>query len=197
MNIFSKFLLIIIIFLFSCTSNDTGTPKPRTYPRVEFPQKKYNSFISEKCNFKFEHPVYSKVIKEKKFFNKEAPNECWYNIVFPMFNGKIYLTYYPINNRKEFDNLVNDSFLLISKHDSKASGRKEFLIHEKENVSGVLFKINGNVASQTQFFLTDSVSNFIRGSLYFNNKVNPDSIRIIQEFIDLDIDHLIKTFDWN
>ena len=69
------------------------------------------------------------------------------------------------------------------------------MIKEK-NKGGILFKIEGNVATETQFFLTDSSKNFIRGSLYFNNKVNPDSMAIIQKFIDQDIENLISTFEW-
>ena len=194
-NIFLSAFLILIT-LYSCSDSKTGIPKPRTYPRVDFPEKKYTLFSPDNCPFQFEIPVYSKAENNNSFFNDKAPNDCWYNIIFKKFNGNLYLTYYPVNSRKDLDKLINDSFILVSKHDIKASGRKEIKIHNKQDATGLLFKIEGDVASQTQFFITDSTSNFIRGSLYFRNKVNTDSMQIIQDFVDEDILHLIETFSW-
>ncbi len=193
-KIFLSFFLIFLIL--SCNDSKTGIPKPRTYPRVDFPEKKYALFNPDNCSFQFEIPVYSEALKDNTYFNNKAPNDCWYNILFKKFNGNLYLTYYPINNRKDFDKLISDSFTLVSKHDIKASGRKEIKIHNKYGATGLLFKIEGNVASQTQFFITDSTKNFVRGSLYFRNKVNTDSMKIIQDFVDEDILHLIETFSW-
>jgi len=191
------FLLPIFLLILSCNNEeDTGMPKPRTYPRVDFPQKTYKTFTSEDCNFQFEYPSYAKIEKETKFLKGETPNDCWYNIIIPQFHGQIYLTYYPINSQKDFDKYIVNSFELTAAHDIKANSRKEIRIKNKFNTSGILFKVKGNVASQTQFLLTDTSSNFIRGSLYFNNKVNVDSMRIIQDFIDKDVEHLINTFKW-
>jgi len=194
----TKILIFILLTIlsFSCKEDNTGMPKPRTYPKVVFPQKTYKTFKSTNCNFQFEYPAYGKVVKETKFLEGEPPNDCWYNIILPQFNGQIYLTYFPISNQKDFDKFVVNSFELTSAHNIKATGRQEILIKNKFNTSGILFKVKGNVASQTQFFLTDTTSNFIRGALYFNNKVNVDSMRIIQEFIDKDVQHLINTFKW-
>ncbi len=192
-----KIVIIIAIgFILSCNNGEVNIPKPRAYPKVEFPQKKYILFNPEECNFSFEIPEYSEIKKNKYFFKEPAPNDCWYNIVFKNFNGNIFLTYYPISSKSDFDKLINDSFELVSKHDIKASARNEIKIHNKYGTSGILFKLEGEVASHTQFFLTDTSTNFIRGSLYFNNKVNVDSMKIIQDFVDSDVQHLIETFRW-
>ena len=45
------------------------------------------------------------------------------------------------------------------------------------------------------FILTDSVSHFFRGALYFNTEIN-DSILPINNFLKYDIKHLIETFHW-
>ena len=191
------FIFFLTILIFSCDdAENIGMPKPRTYPRVLFPKKTYKVFKSTNCNFQFEYPTYGKVTKETKFLKGESPNDCWYNIVIPQFNGQIYLTYSPITSKKDFDKNVVNSFELTSAHDIKATSRREIRIKNKYNTTGILFEVKGNVASQTQFFLTDTTSNFIRGALYFNNKVNVDSMRIIQKFIDKDVQHLINTFKW-
>lgn len=191
---FALITFVLILLISSCTS-ETGVPKPRTYPRVEFPKKEYQKFESKSCGFSFEYPVYSIIVNDKTYFNSKAPNDCWHNIIFKDFNGTLFLTYYPVNKKQDLDKYINESYELVSMHDIKATGRKEKVIKEK-NKGGILFKIEGNVATETQFFLTDSSKNFIRGSLYFNNKVNPDSMAIIQKFIDQDIENLISTFKW-
>lgn len=197
MKINNNYWLILafaVHLMFSgCNTTDPGTPKPRTYPRIEFPERNYQLFNG--CNFEFEYPDYAVIEKEKTYFDSVAPNDCWYNLFFKSFNGTLYLTYYPFSNNNEFEKLINDTYDLVSKHDVKASGRTEIPVKLK-TAGGMLFKIEGNVASQTQFFLTDSTHNFIRGSLYFNNKVNIDSMQVIQEFIDSDIEHLIYSFKW-
>lgn len=181
------------LIISGCSNSESGTPKPRLYPRVDFPERKYHVFNA--CNFEFEYPDYAEIKKEKTYFDTDAPNDCWYNLFFKSYNDTLYLTYYPFNNKNEFEKLIEDSYDLVSKHDVKASGRKEIPVKLK-TAGGMLFKIEGNVASHTQFFLTDSTRNFIRGSLYFNNKVNTDSMQVIQDFIDEDIEHLIHSFKW-
>jgi gliding motility-associated lipoprotein GldD len=64
-------------------------------------------------------------------------------------------------------------------------------------VYGILYDIKGDAASNTQFFLTDSTHNFIRGALYFEVHPNKDSLAPVLEFINKDLVHLIETFEWN
>ena len=65
------------------------------------------------------------------------------------------------------------------------------------NMFGLVYELEGSgAASPYQFFLTDSISHFVRGSLYFNFTPNNDSLEPVIEFIKQDIDHLINTFRW-
>lgn len=197
MEMSNKYLLILllpVLIFFSCESRDMGTPKPRTYPRIDFPEKNYSLFKDESCRFQFEYPDYGEISKETSYFDGPAP-DCWYNINFRKFRGTLYLTYYPVSNRQELDELINDSFELVSKHDVKATGRTEIPL-KLLNAGGLLFKMEGKVATQTQFFITDTASHFLRGSLYFHTRVNNDSMQVIQDFIDADIDHFLSTFMW-
>jgi gliding motility-associated lipoprotein GldD len=92
--------------------------------------------------------------------------------------------------------MVNDAFTMVGKHNIKAQYRDDFPIQKSNNVSGMLFELKGDVASNLQFYLTDSVNHFFRASLYFNSKVYPDSIAPILEFVKQDVLHVIETFDW-
>jgi hypothetical protein len=44
--------------------------------------------------------------------------------------------------------------------------------------------------------MTDSSRHFLRGALYFNTRVNNDSLAPAIEYMKKDIMHLINTMDW-
>ena len=67
----------------------------------------------------------------------------------------------------------------------------------EREVYGILYDVEGEVASQLQFFLTDSTDYFFRGALYFNCRPNPDSLAPVLNFIHSDVEKLIETITWN
>lgn len=190
-------VLMSIILITGCKEGETLLPKPRAYPRVEFPTKNYEQAVLDECSFTFDKPTYSKIVKDEYFFEDLTPHGCWFDLSFDRFNGKLHCSYFPIENREGLDSLVNDAFELVGKHRIKANYRDEFVIKKENGVSGIFFDLGGPVASPVQFFLTDSTQHFFRGALYFENKVNPDSMNIIHEFIKADVNNMIETFAWN
>ena len=91
---------------------------------------------------------------------------------------------------------IEQSRSLAYKHNNQADIISEQVyIDQKNNVYGMLYDYEGVTATSTQFYLTDSVENFFRGSLYFNTEIN-DSIIPINNFIKNDIRFLIETFRW-
>ena len=56
--------------------------------------------------------------------------------------------------------------------------------------------INGNAASQSHFYATDSVNHFITGSLYFEAKPNFDSIYPAAVYLREDIRRIMETIEW-
>lgn len=189
--------LALLMLCVACKNEDAPLPKPRTYPKVEFPTKQYEQTNIEECSFSFEKPTYANIVKDNFFFEEKSPDPCWFDLSFPEFNGKLHCSYYPVSDRVAFDSLVTDAFELVGKHRIKANYRDEFEIKKENNVSGVLFNLEGPVASPMQFFLTDTTSHFFRAALYFENKVNPDSMNIVHEFIKADINKMIESFSWN
>ena len=189
--IFSRIFIIPLWFLFSCSDEqDTIAPKPRAYFRLSFPEKNYVPY-STACPFSFEIPGYSNVSPDKT----ADAEPCWLNLNFPHFQGTVHLTYKTLHN--DIDSILEKTYLFVAKHQIKASGIEEQLISKKaSNVYGLIYNIDGNAASPLQFFLTDSVHNYIRGALYFNAVPNSDSIAPVLEFIKKDIYHLIETFEW-
>lgn len=181
----------------SCNQQPNITPKPRAYPRVDYPQKTYQAFDKTYCNFTFDMPEYATLAQKKTYFDEKVESKCWFDLEYGKLNGNLHCSYYTIKDRAHFDKLVNDAFKLVSKHQKKLNYQEELLIERKDKkVYGIAFELNGPVASPMQFFLTDSIRHFMRGSLYFDNQVSPDSMAPIHQFVMEDVHKMIATFEW-
>ena len=166
------------------------TPKPRGYLRIDFPAKEYVLFDSV-CPYTFEYPSYGKIVPDTDY-NTEP---CWINIEFPDFDGAIHISYKDVN--QNLDKFVEDSRELTYKHTIKADAIKETVYNNPEQkVHGILYDIKGNAASNIQFYLTDSTTHFLRGSLYFNVQPDKDSLAPVISFFREDIIHLVESFAW-
>lgn len=200
----SNFQTIIFIlglsFVFSACKETVYTPKPRSFPRVEYPQKGYQAFASDDCPFVFEYPTYCNIQQEKTFFDEQPPSDCWFDVYYPSFDGSIYFTYYPLASQdpiKDLNKLRSDAFNMANWHNKRANYIDEIVVQTPNGISGIAFDIDGPSASPFQFFLTDSLQHFVRGALYFNTEVNTDSLAPIVDFVEEDILQLIQTFEWD
>ncbi|MDC0204875.1 gliding motility lipoprotein GldD, partial [Flavobacteriales bacterium] len=138
------------------------------------------------CPFSFEIANYSVVTSTQ--------NNCLFDIDFPKLNGKLHITYLPLNNN--LYEHIEQSRKLAYKHHVIADGISEQLyFNDSLKVYGMLYDYIGVTATATQFFLTDSINHFFRGALYFNTEVS-DSILPINNFLKRDIKYLIETFRW-
>lgn len=184
------------IILYSCGGEQVNTPKPKMYPRIIFPEQSYDQFKLEACNFSFEKPAYAKVKTGIKFFNEESTHPCWFDLELEDFNGSIHFSYNAIEDEKSLDKFISDAFKIVEQHNSKAEYREEVLISNENGVNGLLFNLEGPVASPINFFLTDTTHHFVRASLYFNSAVDPDSIAPVLKFVSKDIQRILETFEW-
>ena len=193
-----RFLISVLVFTFmsACVGEKIYVPKPRMYPKVEYPEKGYQQFDESYCNLSFDYPIYGEIQQDKYFFDDEPESSCWFTIQMPSLNGSLHCSYLEIDSRDRFDDLVNDSYEIASKHNIKANYRDELKLSNKNGVTGLMFDISGEVASHVQFFLSDTTQHFFRASLYFNDQVKADSIAPIYEFVKTDIMHMIETFNW-
>ncbi|CAN5736475.1 gliding motility lipoprotein GldD [soil metagenome] len=184
---------LFIIFFISC--NSPYVPKPVGYFNIDFPEKAYETFNENGFPFSFEYPAYAKIVRDSSFFGDAPENPWWINIEFPQFNGRVYVSYKQIG-QNQLDKLLNDAFNLTNKQSVKASSINDSLINTANGIHGMFFKVNGDVATANQFFLTDSMHHFLRGALYFDTTPNQDSLRPVNQFLVEDLIHLINTFKW-
>lgn len=188
-------VITVLIFCIACTDR-VPHPKPRTYPRIFFPEKKYKSIDLPYCSFQCEVPEYSKVERDTLFFDSKPVSDCWFNLNYPRFNGTLFCSYIPITNRDSLTRCIRDAYKLALQHQTKANYVDEIPIRKPNKVYGIVFNLEGATASPFQFYVTDSLQHFFRGSLYFHTKTRPDSIAPIAEFIKADIIQMMNTFEW-
>lgn len=182
-------LLVILTIAISC--DETYTPKPRGYIRIELPERSYISLDST-FPYKFEYPSYAKLSTPKEAINQPY----MLNIDIPRYKATLFLTYKAVNGN--IATYLEDNHVFLSRHISKASAIDESVVaSEEHDVWGTIYTISGSgAASPLQFFVTDSSANFLRGALYFNVVPNNDSLAPVIEFLQKDIAHLIETLQW-
>lgn len=190
-------ITFILMMLWGC-DDPVYTPKPRTYPRVVFPEKGYKTFDKDYCCFTFEAPVYTTIEKDTSFFKELPPDPCWFDIYYPDFDCRVYCSYLPVDKSVGFDKFKSDAFNMAEFHNKKANYIDEKPIQKANGVKGMFFEIDGPVASPLQFYLTDDAErHFFRGSVYFNTRANQDSLAPITKFVKEDVLKLIDSFSWN
>ncbi len=183
-------LISAFLFLTSC-KNEKPIPKPYGYKRFSFEKKEYQT-LDKKKPYIFDYPTYTLLEKDKAKDTKDH----WINIVFPKLNGKIHISYLPVKNN--LIKLTEDAYKLAYQHSQFADAieEKQF-INEAKNVYGLIYLLKGNTASPIQFYATDSIKNFIRGSLYFNTYPNKDSLNPVISYVYTDIVRLMESLEWN
>ncbi|HLZ86643.1 MAG TPA: hypothetical protein VKQ52_05375 [Puia sp.] len=186
-------LCLLALFLFSC--NSVYTPKRRGYFKIDFPPHRYQTFNQPGFPYTFEYPVYANVIRDSSYFDTVPENPWWINIDFPSFGARIYISYKAIGTNK-FDRLRDDAFRMTFKHSYKASSIEDSVFTTPNGVGGDYFRVGGNAATAQQFFVTDTTRHFLRGALYFDTAPNEDSLGIVNQFLEKDMDHLINSFRW-
>jgi gliding motility-associated lipoprotein GldD len=178
------FVLLIVIFsVFSC--KDEVFPKPSSYLRLDYPEAKYVNFENQ-CPFAFEMNS-DAVIK--------GDQNCGFAISYPKMKATIYLTYKPVN--KDINLLLRDAQKLTYEHVIKADDILEQpYLNPSKKVYGMFYQVDGNAATNSQFYVTDSIKHFVTGSVYFYAKPNFDSVMPAASYIRNDMQRLMETLKW-
>jgi gliding motility-associated lipoprotein GldD len=178
-------LIAIGVFVFSSCKEET-LPKPTASLRLDYSEAVYKTFANDSCPFTFELNSEGSVKQEKN---------CDLTIHYPKMKATIYLTFKPINNN--INSFLKDSQTLIYKHVIKADDIIEQpFINRKDNVYGMFYELNGNAATNAQFYLTDSTRYFVDCSVYFYAKPNFDSIMPAASYLRNDLQNMMESFRW-
>ncbi|MDX1333595.1 MAG: gliding motility lipoprotein GldD [Robiginitalea sp.] len=174
---------ILAMMVLSC--GEDPVPKPKAMLRLEYPAQAYRSMQSD-CPFAFDY---------NRMATPDLQEGCNMILDYKAMKGSIYLTYKPVEgNLRE---LLADAQKLSYEHVVKADNILEQpFVNAQDRVFGMFYEVKGDAASQSQFYVTDSLNHFVTGSLYFYAKPNYDSIFPAAVYLQKDIRRIVETLRW-
>jgi gliding motility-associated lipoprotein GldD len=123
--------------------------------------------------------------------------DCWYDLKYLPFNATLHLSYKQVFDQSSLDSLTEDAYKMAFDHLSKAEEIIEREIYDSAlGLYGMIYDLEGKTATPFNFYLTDKKNHFFRGSFYFNEHTDKDSVAPIYDFLRKDIMHSIETFRW-
>ncbi|MBX2961189.1 MAG: gliding motility lipoprotein GldD [Cyclobacteriaceae bacterium] len=180
-----------VLFLTTSCQRDY-LPKPIGYNRLMLPEPSYQS-LPDSLPYAFEYSIHARLLPDTAGFHERY----WIELYYPALKSNIHITYKELKSSEQLlKELMNDAYVLTAKHQIKASAIDEVITKNAFGRTAIIAELQGEVPSQMQFTITDSTKNFLRGALYFNAKVQNDSLRPAIDYMKKDIMHLINTFDW-
>jgi len=179
-------LLVVAATCWACHKH--YTPKPKAYLALEFPEHHYKRMNLD-CPYSFDMNTIARLQPSLEH------RDCMFDIVYPKMKGTIYITYEPVHDNLE--KLLKDAQKMPLKHTIKADAISgDEYVNPKHHTYGMMYSLSGDAASQAQFYLTDSTSHFITGSLYFRLEPNYDSIYPAGEYLRADMKRIMESLTW-
>lgn len=185
--------LFLFVFLLSACDESAPVPKPPTYLKLDLPKHSYRQVQSD-CPYS---------LRLANSFNyraaqKQGTTYCTQEIDLGPVNGSLFMYYLNFPNNDSLAEIINFANDKVDEHKIKADKIDfEQIIDNKNKVYGTFFELKGNVATNFQFYLTDSTNNFVRGEVLLNCKPNYDSLRPVLEYLKVDLLELVHHFKWS
>ncbi len=191
-NILTSYITVALVAtsLFACDRE--YLPKPLGYNRLDLPAPGYRS-LPDTLPYTFEYSTHARLLPDTSAINERF----WIEINYPDIKSNIHITYKPLGgSEKLLKEFMDDAYALTAKHQIKAYAINEIITVTPSGKTAVIAELEGEVPSQFQFTITDSSRNFLRGALYFNTKVQNDSLAPAVEYMKRDVMHIINTLEW-
>lgn len=186
-------LLSFFFISFALSSCQTEyRPKPKGYNRLILPPATYQA-TPDSLPYFFEYSTFATLKKD----TSQVSEKDWVEVWYPSLHATVHITYKKLDGSlSQLKEYLNDAYILTAKHQIKAYAIEESVSKTPSGKTAIIAEIDGEVPSQFQFTLTDSSKNFLRGALYFNVKVQNDSLRPAIDYVKKDVMHLINTVSW-
>jgi gliding motility-associated lipoprotein GldD len=182
-----RILFVLLIFIGISSCNDKKVlPKPSGQLALDFPKGNYVNSDHMNCPFSFEVNQLARVLSK---------SDCSMKIEYPGMDATVYLNYRPVQNNLR--QLLLDGQKLSYEHNQKADVIADFpFVNKLNNTYGMMYEIEGDAASNAQFYVTDSTKHFLTASLYFYTQPNYDSILPAVDYVKSDMVKMMETLEW-
>jgi gliding motility-associated lipoprotein GldD len=189
-RILGKVVMIICVLLLICACDTEYTPKRKGYNRLDLPTHEYQG-LPDTLPYYFEYSKHAQLLRDTSYIS----DKNWIEIYYPKLLANIHITYVSLDDT-DLKELIEDAYFLTSKHQIKATAISDNILITRSGKTVSIAELEGDVPSQFQFYTTDSVRHFFRGALYFNTKVQNDSLAPAIEYVKLDVMNLLNTLNW-
>ena len=180
-----KYIVLLFLSLSVIGCRNEVLPKPEAMLRLDYPTASYKSFLTD-CPFDFDYNKLSSI---------KQNGDCLFQIEYPEMKASIHITYKQVEGNIE--KLLKDAQNLTFEHAIKADNIiTQPFENDNHKTYGQFYEVEGNAASQSQFYVTDSSKHFVTGALYFYSKPNYDSILPAADYIKKDIRIFMESLRW-
>lgn len=185
---------LLLAGIFACYGCESSyLPKPKGYNRIDLPEHRYMA-LPDTMPYSFEYSQHAQILRDSSWMAERF----WIDLYYPAFTCNIQITYKPINGeRRLLEEYLGDAYKLTNKHNIKAYAIEYDTMHTAKGLVAGIAQLEGEVPTQSQFFVTDSTRHFLRGALYFRTATANDSLAPVINWVNEDIRHLLQTLDWN
>ena len=175
--------LTIVLYVFSCNSEEYYIPKPKAKIKIELPSQVTFVFEDDIIRFSYSNSA----VLEK--------DDNVYKIKYDSYNSDI------VFSVKEIIDLDLDVYNFENKitvHEKQGADINVNIIEDLESeMYGVLCYLEGNkIATSSQFFITDSTNYFVSGGLEFNTSINSE-IEVQNNIMKQEVLKFIDSFKWS
>ena len=177
-----SFVLIFIGLYYYFSDGEYYIPKPKALIKINVPDNNSELYSDSKLSFRY-----------SKSANVSIKQNI-YSVNFPDYQSRIYFT---INNLTDLDLEIYNFENSISVHENKGAYINANIIEDTSaSVYGVLCFLQGNnIATSSQFFITDSIRYFVRGGLEFNSAIIPE-IEVQNVIMKQEVFKFIQSLKW-
>lgn len=184
------FLICGLLLTLTACEDETPIPKPPAFLRSELPDHSYKTYL-DSCNYSFE---LSELYSVEKAPGDEN-SQCHRRIQLGPMNGTIYFRYWDMNESLAY--YINNANDEVDMHKTKASNIiDKTIMRPEDRVFGTIFRLEGDVATPFQFYLTDSTDHFVYAEVLFNFAPNYDSLLPTLDYLQVDLEKIMETFQW-
>lgn len=190
MKCVTKYCLLLFLLVAFAACRRGGVPKPYGYFRITLPDTAYTLYQPEGFPYAFrisEHATAQ--------VHEHEGEQYWIDIQYPSLNATIHCSYKPVQSN--LNTLSRDAQEFLYSHTTVASAIPvQEYAHSENEVYGLYYELYGNTATPIQFYLTDSLRHFFRGSVYCNTIPNQDSLAPVHEYLRQDAKVIMESLFW-